>query len=146
MKVIFLQTVPGSGKKGDIKEVSDGYAINFLFKKQLAKPATAQVIATEASRQKKQEKKTIQQIKGQIALLRFLQGKKIRIHKQANDQGKLYAAVTPDDIVHAVANQLGKEIEQKQLIDYAPIKEQGEHRVRVQIATQTLTLFVIVSA
>ncbi len=144
MKVIFIKHAPGSGKVGEIKEVSDGYAMNFLIKTGLAKPATAQVMATEAARQKRDEKQKKLQEKALSSASNALSGKTIRFHKETNDQGTLYAAVTANDIAKAIQEQVGKTIPASAIKLSTPIKQQGSYTVSVRVKGLSASVTILV--
>lgn len=129
MKVILLKDVPGTGKKGDVKEVSSGYARNYLLKHGLVKPATAGALfEIEAAAAKKKKQMTLelelaQKIAGK------LDGSEIEIVTKAESGGRLYAGVNHKAIADAVKKQLGVAIDPRQILITEPIKEIGESAV-----------------
>lgn len=145
MKVILKQNVPGTGKKGEIKEVAAGFAQNFLFKKGLAEPATKSAVQTVAAREKRVEKEKKQAAKAARSAHRSLDGKSIKITKDANDAGKLYAAITAAEVASAVQAQLATSIDAKTVNFPSPIKETGSFRCKVKTGKQTATINITVS-
>lgn len=131
MKVILLQDVKNLGRKWDVKEVSDGYARNFLLPKKLTGIATKtelQKIEKLKEKEAIEEKKDLEKIQ---ALADQLQGKAIVI-KAKNKDGKLFGSITTKDIV----KELKKEnivISAKALTLEMPIKEIGEFEIRVNL-------------
>ena len=108
MKVIFLQDVKGSGKKGEVKNVSDGYARNFLIGKGLAVEATAKNMnlldGQKASAQHKKdvEKQNAEDIKAAI------DGKTVRTAANAGSNGRLFGSITTGNIADLIEKQFGK--------------------------------------
>lgn len=132
MKVILLQDIKGTGKKGDIKDVADGYARNFLIKEGLAQHATKQAIATvEADLVINQKANELDLVRTQDIVSR-LDGKSVTVKEKANEKGHLYAAISPNLIVSAVKSQLKINLEQKQVVFESSIKEIGEHPVQIE--------------
>lgn len=123
MKIVLLQDVKKIGKKGEIKDVSDGYARNFLLAKNLAVPATP----TAIDQVKQQEVKQQEELKGKKdktkKLAELLSGKNITIHVKAKN-GKLFGSVTARDISIALKKD-GFDISEKN-IKFKPLKELGK--------------------
>ena len=132
MKVIFLKDVPGSGKKGDIKEVADGYAQNFLLQRGLAKVATSRVVAERQQGQEKVKKRIERDLKDEQRLASRIDGAYITMTGKVSPQGTLYAALTPQILVATLNKQLGVTIAADHIHIPKPIKELGEHVVQVR--------------
>ncbi len=132
MKVILLQDVKGSGKKGDIKEVADGYARNFLLAKGAAIEATpknlSDLAGKKASEQHKVdvEKQTAQDIANSI------NGKKVIARAKAGQGGKLFGAITSGNIADLIDSQLGFKVEKKK-IAVGEIKGFGTFEAEVRL-------------
>jgi large subunit ribosomal protein L9 len=132
MKVIFLANVKGVAKKDEMKEVKDGYAKNFLFKKKLAVEATpANIQALDAKKQQEKEREA-QKIADAKALADKLNKVGVTIAGKGGDTGKLYGAITSAEIAKALADE-GLEIDKKDIALKDPIKEPGEYSVKVKI-------------
>ncbi len=132
MKVIFLKNVKGVANEGDIKEVKEGYAKNFLFKQKLALEATpANLKAHEEKLEslKEQEKLKIAEAK---ALSEKLKSTKVEFNQKAGETGRLYGAVTSQEIADALAKN-GIPVDKKLFDMKEPIKEAGIHTVKVNI-------------
>jgi len=131
MKIILLQDVKGLGKRGDIKEVSEGYARNFLFVKKLAEIATGSGMKkVEVIKSKQKEKEQIDLEKTQ-ELAAQLDGKSITLLVKEKD-GKLFGAVHVKDIL----KELKKEniiLPEKSVVLESPIKELGEYEVKIEL-------------
>ncbi|MDO8241120.1 MAG: 50S ribosomal protein L9 [Candidatus Moranbacteria bacterium] len=131
MKIILLQDVKGLGKRGDIKEVSEGYARNFLFVKKLAEIATGSgVKKIEVIKSKQKEKEQLDLEKTQ-ELADQLDGKSVTLLVKEKD-GKLFGAVHVKDIL----KELKKEniiLPEKSVVLENPIKELGEYEVKIEL-------------
>ncbi len=128
MKVIFLADVKGSGKKGEIKEVSDGFARNFLFKGNLAKPATPGAVNEQkaiAARKLKEAEMELKSFQNEAARL---DGQEVQVVEKATPDGKLYAAVTGTKLSEAIKKQIGVDVDPKHVVTPKPIKQLGEHQ------------------
>jgi large subunit ribosomal protein L9 len=127
MKAIFLQDVKGVARKGDIKEVSDGYAQNFLFPKNLAKVATADAIArakAEAAKQEQLKKEAVELANRQMTTLRS----KSIVLKMKSKGGKLFGSITGKDIASAL-KQEGFDVSEKSVVLKKHLKTAGQHDV-----------------
>jgi len=130
MKVIFLEDVKGKGKKGELKDVSDGYARNFLLPKKLAKEATADNLNTF----KMQEKAKAAQIAKEKAEAnenaKKLESIVVKIPAKAGSNGKLFGAVTSKEISDALSKQHGMNIEKNKIVLPENIKTYGAFDVK----------------
>lgn len=126
MKVLLTKT-------GLLKDVSDGYARNYLFPNKLATPATAEVIARNEKLRAEQSASRTAEHDQRAGLAHGLQGRTIAISEKANDTGKLFAAVGPTEIIEAVKKESGFELTTDQLHVSKPIKHLGEHSVTVNL-------------
>lgn len=132
MKVIFLKNVPGTAKKDEIKEVADGYAKNFLFKNNLAKPATDVGVQEVKDRHIKQKVKIEKDLKNNQKIATKIDGANINMNGKTSDKGILYAAIKSEDIVTAIYKSLKVEIEPNQIIINTPIKALGDHTIKIE--------------
>ena len=138
MKVILLEDVAGKGKAGDIVNVSDGYARNFLFPKKLAQEATAGNL--NAAKQKlaaKEHKKAVDKQNAQD-VAKDLNGKTVTIKGKRGDGGKLFGAVTAKEIAAALKEQYGYDVDKKKFT-VPTIKEIGEYTVPVKLYAEVST-------
>ncbi|MBH41664.1 MAG: 50S ribosomal protein L9 [Candidatus Magasanikbacteria bacterium] len=136
MRVILTQSVKGTGSKGDVVTVSDGYAINFLIKKGLAKTASAAVVTHLSQKEQKVQKIKREKSKESKKILTQLKGKSITIKESANEQGTLYAAITPKKIVDTISTQLGVKVLESAVTFPHPIKSTGTHSVKITLLEQ----------
>ena len=124
MKVIFLEDVKGRGKKGEVKEVPDGYANNFLIKNKKAEPATnanvsamrGQKKAAEALKMKLEDDKTVVELKA-----------------KAGTDGRLFGAISSKQVVEALNDQFGLKIDKRKMDMKEPIRALGYRNVTVKL-------------
>ncbi len=136
MKVIFTQDVPGTARKNDIKEVSNGYAANFLFPKGIAKVATpeamkeAEELKANAVAKKEELKENAKEIGDK------LKGVKITFKAKVGENGHLYGAIAEKDIMDKVEAEAKVELAKKNIKMEKHIKELGEHEVEIKISEE----------
>ena len=118
MKVIFLQDVKGSGKKGDVKEVADGYARNFLIGKGLAVEATAKNMSDLAGKKSSEQHKADVAKQEAEAAAAKIKGKKVVCRSKAGQGGKLFGSVTAGNVADLISEQLGVDTEIKSFGTY----------------------------
>lgn len=131
MKVIFLATVAGSGKKGEIKDVSDGYARNYLFKQKLAEPATGGAMSQLKAQEAKAKKEVEVELRRYQREAARLDGQELYVVEKATHDGKLYAAVNPTRLAEVIKSQIGLEVDPKHIHALKPIKSVGAHQATV---------------
>ncbi len=133
MKVIFNADVKGQGKKGEMKEVSDGYVRNYLLPRKLASEATADNI----NALKLKEKAKAAQIAKEKALAQEnaqkLTGIQVIIKAKAGNGGKLFGAVTSQEISSALKEQFDIDIEKNKIVQAEPIKTFGSYTVKAKM-------------
>ena len=134
MRVILLSDVRGSGKKGDIVNVSDGFAKNFLFPKKLAKDASAQALKElddakkSLQRQNEIKKKQAEEIKA------LLNEKTVKIVRKGGEDGKLFGAVTSKDIAAQIKADFGIEIDKHKIaLENSSMKQFGSSKFSIKI-------------
>lgn len=134
MKVIFIKDAPGAGKKGEIKEVNDGYANNFLLAKGLVVVATGEIQAKVAKENKEAEAKRKKEIEKLQALKADLEKRVFTVKIKVGDKGQIFSGVHEKDIATAVNSKMSLGLEKNQILLDKPIKELGEHKVKVKLA------------
>ena len=136
MKVIFNTDVRGQGKKGEMKEVSDGYARNYLLPRKLASEATADAVNAFKLR----EKAKAAQIARDRALAeenaKKLAGVVVQVQARAGQGGRLFGAVTSQEISDALREQHGIEIEKNRIVQPEPIKQFGSYEVKARLGSE----------
>ncbi|MDP3935275.1 MAG: 50S ribosomal protein L9 [Candidatus Giovannonibacteria bacterium] len=146
MKVILLKDVPKLGRKGEVKDVSDGYARNFLILQNLASPATPENIkkAEEELKSKKVQKE--HEHEGFHALRSALAEKGIVIKKKAYKNGKLYAAISGEEIIEALKKldfPVPKNLEAEMIKFDSPIKTTGFHEAKIILGREEIKLQIL---
>ena len=136
MKVIFNTDVRGQGKKGEMKEVSDGYARNYLLPRKLASEATADAVNAFKLR----EKAKAAQIARDRALAeenaKKLAGVVVQVQARAGPGGRLFGAGTSQEISDALREQHGIEIEKNRIVQPEPIKQFGSYEVKAKLGSE----------
>ena len=132
MKVIPKADVKGSGKKGDVIEVSDGYARNFLLKKGLAEPATASGINEISQRKTADAFHKAENEKALKALAKELNGKEVTVSIRAGENGKVFGSVTTLQVASAL-EALGYEVDKKKIAFKENIKTLGAFEAEVRL-------------
>ncbi|MBQ8434756.1 MAG: 50S ribosomal protein L9 [Oscillospiraceae bacterium] len=135
MKVIFLQDVKGSGKKGEVKNVSDGYARNFLIGKGLAVEATAKNMnLLDGQKASAQHKKDVEKQNAE-EIAAAINGKTVKAAAKAGNGGKLFGSVTAGNIAELIEKQFGKKIDKKKISLKTDIKNFGTYEVDIKLYT-----------
>ncbi len=148
MKVILIHDVKSIGKSGEILDVSDGYARNFLFPRQLAQEATAGALKQAEQRIRTEQIKRAKQKAEAEDLAGKLTGARVQVKAKAGTEGRLYGAVTSKEIAEAIKGQTGLVVDRRKLDLPDPIKALGNFEIPARIHPEvTATLHVeIVSA
>ena len=131
MKVILLQDVKKVGKKWEVKNVSDGYARNFLLPKKLARPATPAALKELDQEMSKQEEVATEELQKVEELIASLDGYELVMEEKAGDTGKLYASVNEDKIAKALVKN-GFKVKKDSIKLQEPIKEVGEYEIALE--------------
>lgn len=137
MKVIMLKDVKGVGQRGTVKEVSDGYALNFLIAQGLAEQATAQKVAAFEAAQKIQSAASAEKEREWGGLAKRIEGVLLDVSARANASGHLYMQLSPESIVEAIRTNLQSEIPADAIVLHAPIKHVGESEVEARLGSKT---------
>ncbi|MCD8334146.1 MAG: 50S ribosomal protein L9 [Clostridiales bacterium] len=132
MKVILQQDVRGQGKKGQLVDVSDGYARNFLLPRKLAVTATADNINTMKLQEKARKEREAAEKEAALELSKKLKNSTVKVAAKAGAGGKLFGAVTTKEISAAIKEQLGYDIGSKKLV-CEPIKAFGSYEVKCKL-------------
>ena len=133
MKVVLLQDVKGQGKKGDVINVSDGYARNFLFPKKLGAIADASVMNELKGKEEARLHKIEVDRQNARETAEKLLTVSVKLTATAGTDGKLYGSVTAKDIAEALASQHGIEIDRRKLQITDPIKTFGTHIIDIKL-------------
>ncbi len=146
MKVILLKDVKGSGKAGEIVEVSDGYARNCLIKKGLAEEATSVKINSLNIKKDAQNFHKQEEIKALRETCARLRGATVEVSIKCGENGKVFGSITSKEIADAV-NALGYSIDKKKVLLDSPIKNLGSYTVEIKfLPDEVAKITVIVKA
>ena len=133
MKVIFNQDVRGQGKKGELKDVSDGYARNYLLPRKLASEATPDMLIAFKLREKARKAQMEREKAQAEENAKRLEGVIVTISARAGQGGRLFGAITSQEISDALKAQHGIEIEKNKLVQSEPIKSFGSFEVKCKL-------------
>ncbi len=146
MKIILLKDIPKVGKKYDIKDVAEGYALNMLIPKGLASVATAQAVKKvdmEKSREMAEKK-----IQGDLLVksLETIKKLTLTLTEKANEKGHLFAGVTKEILAEHIKKQARLNIDPENIILVKPLKEVGEHKVTVEAMGKKAEFTVVIES
>ena len=139
MKVILLKDIKGTGKKGDIKEVSDGYARNFLFPKKLAVAADNTAVKELNEKNKSQEIKAQKEYEAAVELGKKMEEMNVVIYSKAGDGGRLFGSITSKDIAEQLKKQHSIEVDKRKISLDEPIRVLGSRFVEIKIHQKVVT-------
>lgn len=146
MKVIFHEDVKGQGKKGELKEVSDGYARNYLLPSKLASEATADNINALKLKEKAKAAQIAKEKAQAEENAKKLGGVQVIIKAKAGNAGKLFGAVTSQEISDALKAQFDIDIEKNKIVQAEPIKTFGSFSVKAKLGYEvggTINVLVV---
>jgi large subunit ribosomal protein L9 len=133
MRVVLRADVGGVGKKGDILDVADGYARNYLIAKGMAFRATDGVVSQAQAMRRSRDLKDARDREAAETIARKLVPTVIRVPAKAGAEGKLFGSVTTADLVSAVSQQAGVDLDRRRVHLDEPIKTLGTHTVPVKL-------------
>lgn len=145
MKVILLEDVKSLGKKGEIVNVSDGYARNFVLPKKLGVEANAQNQNTLKQQKKREEKEAQEKLEQAKELASVLEQKQIIVAMKKGEGDRVFGSISAKEIAEAAKTQHGLELDKKKIQMEEPIRSFGTHEVPIRLHTQvTGRLYVVV--
>ena len=133
MKVILLQDVKGKGKKGQMIEVSDGYARNFMLPKKLATEATADAVNTMRMNDKAAAEKAARERAEALEVSKKLRELTLTVAAKGGGAGRLFGSVTNQEIADALAKQTGIKLDKRKIVIADPIKNVGTYTVTCKL-------------
>lgn len=133
MKVILLEDVKSVGKKGDLVELKDGYAKNFILPKKLGVEATDANMNTLKLQKKNEEKMAKEQLEAAQAFAAEIEQMTVKVEIKGGEGGKTFGSVSSKEIAKAVADQYDREIDKKKIQLNEAIKMAGTHEVTVKL-------------
>lgn len=146
MKVIFQADVKGKGKKGELKEVSDGYARNFLIPKKLVVEATSENMNTMRQQEKAKAKLIAEEKAAAAAVAEKLKGIVVKISAKAGAGGKLFGSITSKEIAEELKAQFDIVIEKNKIVQAEPIKGYGSFEIKCKLGYEisgTINVLVV---
>ena len=145
MKVILQQDVKGQGKKGQLVEVSEGYARNFLLPRKLAIPATTDAINTMNLKEKARKAEEARQKAEAEATAEKLKECQVKLTAKAGNGGRLFGAVTTKEISEGLKTQFAIDIPKQKLVLEEPIKAFGSYQIKAKLGFEVVgTVYVSV--
>lgn len=145
MKVILLGELRGKGGEGDVVDVAQGFAENYLFPNKMALAATPGNIKQLEERRHNIEKREADRVAAAEAAKAAIDGKSVTVDAKIGEEGQLFGSVTPAQIADAIKAQLGTEVDRKRVGRGNPIKTSGKHEVEVNFYREiTAKVFVLV--
>ena len=146
MKVIFNVDVRGQGKKGELKEVSTGYARNYLLPRNLATEATPDNLNAFKLKEKAKAAQIAKEKAQAEEYAKKLGAVQVTVRAKAGANGKLFGAVTSQEISDALKEQFGMDIEKNKIVQAEPIKSYGSYTVKAKLGYEisgTINVLVV---
>ncbi len=133
MKVILTKDVAGTGKAGEVKDVADGYARNYLIPRKLAMPASAGALKGVEQRKAAESQKAAREEAAAQELAERLTASPVVVTAKVGDQGRLYGSITSADIAEQVSKALGQPFDRRMIQLDEPIRQLGSFEVPVRL-------------
>jgi large subunit ribosomal protein L9 len=135
MKVVLLEDVPGKGRAGQIREVSKGYAKNFLLPRGLALIATATVVKQVESRLEKEKLEESIDREKLVELAQQIEGKEIRFKARMGAGERLFGSITAADVAEQLSGAIGSVVDKKKIDIEKPFRQAGSYEIAVKLAS-----------
>ena len=146
MKVILLQDVKGKGKKGQLLEVSDGYARNFMLPRKMAIEATPDAVNTMRMNDKATQERIAREKAEAMEISKKLRGMTLTVTAKGGGAGRLFGSVTNQEIADALAQEAGIKLDKRKIVIADPIKNVGTYTVTCKLGyeiTAPLTVKIV---
>ena len=143
MKVILLQDVKKVGKKGDVVDISDGYARNFLFPRKLAEEANNNNMHILNTKKENERKKKLAEIEAEQKLASDLKGKEIKIEAKSGNGGRLFGAITSKDVAELINKQFKLSVDKKKIV-MDTIKVAGSYDIEIKLYPEVSTKMKVI--
>ena len=145
MKVVLLQDVKGTGKKGDLVQVSDGYARNYLLPRKMAQQADAKVMADLKSARQAQERRIQRETEEARRVAKSIDGKTLKLYAKSGQGGKLFGSVTSQEVSDELKRSLHVDVDRRKIALNGEIKAYGTYECEVKLyAGVSAKLYVLV--
>ena len=135
MKVVLLEDIQGTGRAGEIKEVSKGYAKNFLLPRGLALVATSAVIKQVESRLEKEKLEESVGREKLVELAQQIEGKEIHFRARMGGGERLFGSITAADVAEELSRAIGSVVDKKKIDIEKPFRQTGSYEVAVKLAS-----------
>ncbi len=147
MRVLFLKEVTGTAQAGDVKEVTPGYARNFLFPKHLAVVADDRVVEQIRKREEAARRRAEKELSDARDVAQRLRKLTVTVYAKTGEGGRLFGSITNSDVAQQLKREAGIDVDKRKIEIDSPIKSLGPHEVRVELHSEiTETLKVVVAA
>jgi large subunit ribosomal protein L9 len=147
VRVLFLKEVAGTAQAGDVKEVSPGYARNFLFPKHLAVVADDRVVEQIRRREDAAKRRAEKELSDARDVAQRLRKLTVTVYAKTGEGGRLFGSITNSDVAQQLKREAGIDVDKRKIEIDQPIKSLGPHEVRVELHSEiTETLKVVVAA
>ena len=133
MRVVFLEDVPGVARGGDVREVKNGFARNYLIPKKLATPASHNALQQLERLKRQAEQTRIRTLRDMKALGEQLEGQQVNVEMRAGSSGRLYGSVTNAIVAERLSELTDREIDRRVVEMAEPIREIGMHEISVRV-------------
>ena len=137
MKVVFIEDVPGVAQGGDVKDVKNGYARNYLIPKSLAMPVSHNSLQRIEGLKKQADEVRLKMIADMKVVASALDGKQINIEMRAGTEGKLYGSVTNAMVADELSKMIDREVDRRTVEIPEPIRELGTYELVVRLYADT---------
>jgi large subunit ribosomal protein L9 len=144
MKVVLLKDIKGTGKKGDVAEVSDGYARNYLFPRKLAQEVTASVMNEITNKRNAEQHKKQLELDDANRIRDEINGKEFVIKAKSGTGDRLFGSVTAKEIAVAIAEKTGNDVDRRKIQLEKEIKHFGRYEVSIKIYSGVTADVVVV--
>jgi large subunit ribosomal protein L9 len=138
MKIILLKDIAKVGRKYDIKDIKDGYALNMLIPRGMAIAATADAVKRIELERSKQDGERKMRAELLLKNIQQLDGVTITMEEKANEKGHLFAAIHRAELIPVIQKQTRLQVDEEYLILDKPLKEIGEHEIEVRAAGKSV--------
>ncbi len=144
MKVIFIEEVASVAKAGDIKDVADGYARNYLIPRKMAMLATPRAVSEAKA---VLERKTLERVQTEEELRQLaadLEGKEFTVTAKTGGKDKLYGSITGADIVAEIKRASGLDVDRRKIDMESPIRQVGSYEVAIKLASEIIPIIKVI--
>ena len=143
MRVIFLEDVPNQANAGDVKDVADGYARNYLVPKKLAMVATPEEMKRIERIRKAGDERRMRETQQWEVLAGQLEGTAVTVRARLTPAGVFYGAITPGQIAQELGSVIGREVDRKLVDSVEPIRAPGEYEVVLNLAANIQATIIV---